>query len=101
MGFKEIKHKVITCLEAGAYEHEVRKSIDVKNLFQCGQLSDEFVLELVRQTRGNEYEVSPHHMAASIDVHVFKPYKDAKRWYIKFYFIDPDVVSIRVHESGE
>jgi len=48
MGFKEIKHKVITCLEAGAYEHEVRKSIDVKNLFQCGQLSDEFVLELVR-----------------------------------------------------
>lgn len=40
-------------------------------------------------------------MAASIDVHVFKPYKDAKRWYIKFYFIDPDVVFISVHESGE
>ncbi|GAB6261911.1 hypothetical protein PSSHI_21540 [Photobacterium sp. R1] len=59
MGFKNVKKQVITCLEAGAYDHEIRNNIDVKNLFQCGQLSDEYVIELIKQTRGNEYDVSP------------------------------------------
>ncbi|MEL6116843.1 hypothetical protein P0Y67_16645 [Photobacterium sp. SP02] len=100
MGFRDVKSKVIGCLEEGAYDHEVRDNIDVKNLFQCGQLSDADVISLVNQTRGNEYEVSPHHKAPSIDVHILKPFKDGKRWYIKFYFIEPDVMFISVHESG-
>lgn len=100
MGFKEVKSKVINCLENGSYDHEVREHIDVKNLFQCGQLTDDDVIALVKKTRGNEYEVSPHHMAPSVDVHVMKPFKDGKRWYVKFYFVEPDVMFISVHESG-
>ncbi len=69
-------------------------------MFQCGQLSDSDVIELVKKTRGNEYEVSPHHQAPEVDVHILKPFKDNVRWYIKFYFIEPDVMFISVHESG-
>ncbi|WP_024593099.1 MULTISPECIES: hypothetical protein [unclassified Pseudoalteromonas] len=100
MGFKDVKLKVIACLADGSYDHEVRDNIDVKNLFQCGQLTDDEVIGLIKKTRGNEYEVSPHHKASSIDVHVLKPFKDGKRWYVKFYFVEPDVMFISVHESG-
>lgn len=100
MGFNDIKKQVIACLEEGSYDHEIRGNIDVKNLFQCGQLSDNYVIELIKKTRGTEYEVSPHHQAPSVDVHIFKPFKDGKKWYIKFYFVEPDVVFISVHESG-
>ncbi|CAM3886444.1 hypothetical protein [Rheinheimera salexigens] len=100
MGFREVKSKVLTYLTQGSYDHEVRGKIDVKNLFQCGLITDEQVIGLIKQCRGSEYEVSPHHSAPSIDVHVLKPVKNGKRWYIKFYFLEPDVVFISVHESG-
>lgn len=100
MGFNDVKRKVLACLEKGTYDHEVRGSIDIKNLFQCGQLTDAYVLKLIKATRGNEYDVSPHHQAPSINVHVFKPSQEGKKWYIKFYFVEPDVVFISVHESG-
>jgi len=101
MGFKEVKANVIKCLEDGAYDHEVRRDINVKNLFQCGQLSDEFIIELIKRTSGNDYKKSPHHRDSSVEVHIFKPLKDGKRWYVKFYFIEPDTVFISVHESGD
>lgn len=101
MSFKQVKHQIITCLKLGAYDHEFRKSIDVKNLFQCGLISENEVLDLVMKTTGNQYETSPHHQAPSIDVHIFKPQKNRKKWYIKFYFIEPDAMFISVHESDE
>jgi hypothetical protein len=100
MSFKAIRKRVIECIQNGAYDHEVRGNIDVKNLFQCGQLTDRYVIDLIKATRGNEYDVSPHHHAPTISVHVFKPRKDGKIWYIKFYFVEPDVMFISVHESG-
>ncbi|MFT4927083.1 MAG: hypothetical protein ACI8WB_003189, partial [Phenylobacterium sp.] len=100
MGFNQIKRKAIKCLEEGAYIHEARQDIDVKNLFQCEQLSEETVIELIKKTSGNDYETRPHHQVASVDVHILKPFKDGQKWYIKFYFIDPNVIFISVHESG-
>ena len=100
MGFNAVKQRIIKCIEQGTYDHEVRGNIDIKNLFQCGQLSDKYIIELLKTTKGNEYNVSPHHLAPSIDVHVFKPRKNSKTWYIKFYFIEPDAMFISVHESG-
>lgn len=100
MGFKAVKQQVINCIEQGTYDHEVRRNIDVKNLFQCGQLSDEYIIELLKATKGNQYNVSPHHLAPSIDVHVFKPTRNGRTWYIKFYFIEPEAMFISVHESS-
>ncbi|RLV57738.1 hypothetical protein D5018_20975 [Parashewanella curva] len=36
MGFNDVKKQVISCIREGSYDHEVRKNLDVKNLFQCG-----------------------------------------------------------------
>ncbi len=101
MGFNDIKQRVISCLLEGTYDHEVRRNIDVKNLFQCGQLSEQFLMELILATRGSQYDVSPHHKAPEIDVHVMKPVKNRLEWYIKFYFVDPDLMFISVHQSEQ
>jgi hypothetical protein len=100
MGFTQVKKKVVSCLLNGAYDHEARRDVDVKNLFQCGQLSQDYVIELIKRTSGNDYEQRPHHQVHSVDIHILKPFKDGKKWYIKFYFVEPDVVFISVHESG-
>ncbi len=94
MGFKEAKRKVLEALSTGAYQHESRKGIDVKNLLAMGNVSAEFVSGLIRKCNGKDHEMSAHDMMRSITVHVLK--KDG--WYIKFYFIDPDTWFISVHQ---
>lgn len=100
-GFKEVKAKAIKCLEEGAYAHEARNEIEVKNLFLIGQLSEDEVIELIKCCRGNQYEKSTHHFESKVIVHILKPKLRMKNWYIKFYFVDPNVMFISVHESGE
>jgi len=99
MGFKETKRIVIKCIKNGNYSHEVREKIDLKNVFQTGQISDEELIELIKSTNGNQYETSKNHIVNNIEVHILKPIKDSKKWYIKFYFLDPNTVFISVHES--
>lgn len=102
MGFKEIKNQVIKCIKEGAYDHEPRKhNISVKNLFDIGQISEQEVIELIQCCSGNQYETSFHHKDISIKIHILKPVKQEKTWYIKFYFLEPDVVFISVHESDD
>jgi hypothetical protein len=98
MGFKEVKTKVIKCLESGNYDHEVRNEIDIKNLLATGQLTDVQTIRLINKTNGTQYEASPYHgNNKSIMVHLFKPVDAGKTWYIKFYFLEPDTVFISVH----
>lgn len=99
MELKDVKRRVIACIEEGAYDHEVRYNIDVKNRFQCGLLSDSYVIDLIDKTSEKQYRIDKHHRAPSIDVHILKPTKDGIKWYIKFYFVEPDVVFISVHEN--
>ena len=51
------------------------------------------MIELINKTKGSEFETSKHRMIKNLDVHIFKP----KGWYIKFYFIEPDIFFISVH----
>lgn len=99
MGFTEVKKKVIECLKSGNYDYEARKDIDLKNVFLVGLLSKEDLIEIIKVSNGKQYESSPHHLDNSIEVHILKPIKDNKRWYIKFYFLEPNVLFISVHES--
>ncbi len=98
MGFNDTKTKAIKCLEAGDYDHEARQHIDVKNLFACGQVSEEDVIRLINKTKGAQYEKSPHHFDKSVMVHIFKPMHQNATWYIKFYFIEPAAMFISVHK---
>ena len=105
LGFKDARSKAIASLRQGSYQHEAREKIEVKNLLSIGQVSPDEVIEMLRLCNGKHHSSSPHHAAAEIEVHVIKPEKPA-RWYIKFYFVDPDVpelmfISVHPHEVGE
>lgn len=96
MGFRETRAEVIERLKNGHIQHDMSRSgeIDVKNLMLVGEISVDEVIELLKKVRGTEYSSSPHHSVSGIDVHIFKP----EGWYIKCYFLDPDVVFISVHK---
>ena len=95
--FSEIKKQVIQCLESGYVLHEARDNIDVKNLLEVGDVSNEEVAQILKKARGNEHTSSPHHMDASVEVNVVKTRYAKQDWYIKWYFIEPDAVFISVH----
>jgi hypothetical protein len=102
MGFREVKSKVIECLDNGDVLHEERDDIDVKNLLSTGAISLSEVMTIIGRARGNTYSSSSHHYDAKIDVHVIKTTHSGQHWYIKWYFTEPDCVFISVHEqTGE
>lgn len=99
MGFKEIRDAAIKALQEGRVQAEERADMTEKNLLKTGEVSAEEVIKMLKQTRGNQHEVSPHHVVPDIEVHVCKPKVDNEFWYIKFYFIEPDCTFISVHKS--
>lgn len=98
MAFREVKSKVIECLNNGYVLHEERGDIDVKNLLSTGVVSISEVTTIIGRARGSTYSSSPHHYDAEIDVHVIKTTYSGQHWYIKWYFTEPDCVFISVHE---
>jgi hypothetical protein len=56
------------------------------------------VIELIRKTGGDAYQCCPHHQDATTDVHILRPWKSGCYWYVKFYFIEPDIIFISVHQ---
>lgn len=93
-GFRFAKEKVLKALADGAYLHEARNAIDVKNLLQMGLVTAEEIAAVIRRCTGAHHTSSPHHWSAEIAGHVLR--RDG--WYIKFYFVDPDTVFISVHK---
>jgi len=98
MAFKEVKRRVIECLNNGYILHEGRDNINIKNLLSTGVVSVSEVTTIIGRARGSAYSSSPHHYDAEIDVHVIKTTHSGQHWYIKWYFIEPDCVFISVHE---
>lgn len=92
-GFKAVKRAVIAALECGDYEHVAREDIEVKNLLAIGAVSADLVIEVIKASRGTDYECSPLHANGRVNCHLIK----ARGWYVKFYFIDPATMFISVH----
>lgn len=101
MGLKEVKAKAISCLDSGQVQHETDRSgdIDKKNLLVTAQITLDEVKDLISSTKGTQHEVSQHHMEKLVEVHTLKPVKKEVKWYIKFYFLEPDIIFISVHLS--
>lgn len=99
MGLKEIKAKAISCLDSGQVQHETERSgeIDKKNLLVTAHVSLNEVKELINSAKGTQHKVSPHHADNLVEVHTLKPVKKETKWYIKFYFLDPNIIFISVH----
>ena len=94
MGFKDARQKVIHALRHGTFQHEARRDIDVKNKLATGDVTPEFVADLLRRAKGQDHSMSPHHSVSSITVHVVA----REGWYVKFYFIEPDTWFISCHQ---
>jgi len=97
MGFKEVKSKVIACLDTGHISHEERNDINIKNLLSTGVVSVSEVAHIIGLSKGFNYSSSPHHFDTTIDVHLIKTTVSGKIWYIKWYVVEPDSVFISVH----
>lgn len=95
VGLKDVRSEVIKRLRNGLIQHDIDRAgdINIKNLLITGEITVAEVIELINKTKDGQYASSPHHIVTRVDVHVFRP----ERWYIKLYFIDPDVIFISVH----
>lgn len=100
MGFKEARKTFIIALKEGRYSHEVRDVLAEKNLLAIGDIDADLVIRLLRRTRGDQYEATPHHWDRAVTVHLFRPIHQGERWYVKAYFVEDspgDAVFISVH----
>jgi hypothetical protein len=97
MGFKEIKHHIIDCLEQGNVSHEQRNNINIKNLLATGDITTKEVIDILKKSRGSEHQSSPHYYDSNINVHIIKTSYSGVKWYIKWYFIAPNSIFISIH----
>jgi hypothetical protein len=98
MCFKEVKRRVIECLENGNVIHEQRSDIDIKNLLATGDISKIEAISIIKKARGNEYKSSPHHYDSKVMVHVIETTYSGISWYIKWYFDEKNGVFISFHQ---
>ena len=98
MGFKDARSDLINCLKAENYQHEDRSDIESKNLLSTGEINAEEVIELAKACNGKNYETSKHHFLPNQEVHILIPTVAKQKWYIKFYFVEPDVWFLSVHK---
>lgn len=98
MGFKDVRCLLIDALESGRYQHEYRADMESKNLLATGEVTAEFVAQLLRRCRGDQYRASPYHYDARVLCHEFMPAIGGERWYLKAYFLSSGAVFISVHQ---
>lgn len=99
MGFKNEKKEILKRLDSGDYQHETRAEIDKKNYLQTGQITLENVMKIINKASGVNYSTSPHHVVNGVNVHVLKKINfENKDWYIKWYYLEPDLFFISVHD---
>lgn len=97
MGFKQVKEQLLVCLEQENVVFEERADKNVKNLLAAGTVSVADVASVVRRATGNDYQSSPHHQIGGVDVHVISKREDDVKWYLKWYYVEPNCVIISVH----
>lgn len=99
MGLRDAKKQFIDALINGRFSAEPREALEETNLLAIGEVTPEFVINLISRTKGKDYYQDCHDLDQSVVVHVFKPQKDQEQWYVKGYFESEDAVFISVHKS--
>ncbi len=99
MGFRDARTKVIQRLKEGSVQHEARDNIDEKNLLATGEVSEAEVIDALKACRGTQHESDEHHVAPETQVEIFTPRQAGFNWYIKCYFLKPDLWFISVHRK--
>ena len=97
MGLRDVRGLLIDALESGRVQHEYRADMESKNLLAVGEVTPEFVVQLLRRCQGRDYRASPYHLDPRILCHQFTPCLNGQRWYVKAYFLSSSAVFISVH----
>jgi len=97
MKFRDVKRKIIHCLQHGDIEFAARGHIDLKNLLVTGDVTPEDVIAVISRAGGNDYQRCAHHFDPSIEVHIIIVAYARLNWYIKWYFDEPVSIFISVH----
>jgi hypothetical protein len=97
MGLKDVRGLLIDALESGRVQHEYRADMESKNLLAVGEVTPEFVIQLLKRCSGRQYRATPYHYDPSIVCHQFTPTLNGEPWYVKSYFLSSDAVFISVH----
>jgi hypothetical protein len=91
MRFAEARRKIQEKLATG----EIQK----KNKLSTGELTLEQVSRFLDFATPSTFQnTETHNDDSSIQLYIFKPLVDGTRWYIKAYYIDPDIWFISVHK---
>lgn len=88
MGFRDVRIRLLLCLEEGRVAHWPRKDAYRKNWLLSGRLSMGHLRRLILRCQGDAHRVSPHDFDQVTDVHALLPWDGRQRWYLKFYFDD-------------
>lgn len=102
MGFKDVKQLVISCLDAGKYDFEIREAMSDKNLLATGAVTVEQVKQMIGRCSGLQYKARPMTEDPDTLKHELKPMVAGKQWFIRFYFVqapDDTAMFISVHPS--
>lgn len=96
MGFKRAKEKFVQALKTGSVQHETR--VWGKNWVSEERISLEEAASIVAQARGQDCpKPTPHHFDPQIEVWVFKPWYNKKRWYVKGYWLDAELHLVELY----
>jgi hypothetical protein len=104
VALNEARKKAVAAIKAGQIQHQARASIDVKNLLATGAVTVDDAILVINACKGSGYAMSPHDQIKDIDVHVFKSKVQIasefskSEWYVKLYFLEPDVWFISMHK---
>ena len=60
MGFREERERLITALDEGRFQNEIRGAVEEKNLLAIGEVSAQEVIGMLRRCRGDQHRSSPH-----------------------------------------
>jgi hypothetical protein len=96
LGFKEVKERAIECIKNGHVRH-VARDLD-KNMFAAGYFTPKEIVQIIGSCRGDCYQTDRHHLLQT-EVHILKPRGKHDGLYIKFFFVEPDILFISVHQS--
>ena len=102
MGFTDVKHLVLACLDAGAFGFAIREHMSEKNLLATGAVTVEQVRRMIGRCTGLHYKALPMTEDPATLKHELRPVVDGRQWFIRFYFVkNPDdlVMFISVHPS--
>jgi len=95
MGLREVKACAVQRIREGRIFHVPREY--VKNEFAQGAVTAEQVIAMIESCRGDRYETRPHDSDRSVIVHIFRPRGRYDGYYVKCFFLDPDIWFISVH----